>query len=510
MLAEASSITRGALTGAGELARSIDGCVFDPATDVWRIDAPSCRATYRFDNLLGVTPDLISVLKALFCMFLVTRNAGTVRLRFSVMREFLARTALRKAAISVVEAADLLNYVASKDRRRAHRITVLKVTLSDWSKAGFGCLAEDAAALLTQLPSPTNITGEAVRTSDPDKGPLTDIEFAALMTALHRHYADGKLDRERYTLGLLAASLGARPIQLALLKTRDLEIREQSDSSMSYVLHVPRAKQKDTMARSLMRERPLTRDIGELVAAQADAVREGLRLEDFRSGEAPLFPCPRRGGVLAGFVGHSLPKDLGDRIARLFEGLGVPSERTGRALKISQIRLRRTMGTRAAAEGHGPLVIAELLDHTTTMQAHVYVEVIPEIVERIDRAVALQLAPLAHAFAGTLVRREDQHGLEVGSHHLIHDMTLAPDSEVGACGRREVCGLLAPLACYTCRHFRPWLDGPHEQVLRSLIADRDRLWATTDARIASVNDPTILAVADVINRCAAATSGKNA
>jgi hypothetical protein len=81
------------------------------------------------------------------------------------------------------------------------------------------------------------------------------------------------------------------------------------------------------------------------------------------------------------------------------ESLSAISERTGETMKITPTRLRRTRGTRAAMEGHGVLVIAELLDHSDTQNAGVYVEARPEIVERIDKALALHLAPLAQAFA---------------------------------------------------------------------------------------------------------------
>ena len=70
-----------------------------------------------------------------------------------------------------------------------------------------------------------------------------------------------------------------------------------------------------------------------------------------------------------------------------------------------------------------------------------------------------------------------------------------------SCGKYGFCGSLAPIACYTCRSFQPWLDGPHEAVLNLLISERDRLLGV-DARIASINDRTILAVAEVVRRCA--------
>ncbi|MCY1306699.1 hypothetical protein D9M70_565720 [compost metagenome] len=58
------------------------------------------------------------------------------------------------------------------------------------------------------------------------------------------------------------------------------------------------------------------------------------------------------------------------------------------------------------------------------------------------------------------------------------------------------------MACYTCKYFQPWLDGPHEAVLDRLILERDRvLEQTQDRKIAAVNDRLILAVSEVINRC---------
>jgi hypothetical protein len=79
---------------------------------------------------------------------------------------------------------------------------------------------------------------------------------------------------------------------------------------------------------------------------------------------------------------------------------------------------------------------------------------------------------------------------------------------MGNCGEHGFCGLLAPIACYTCRSFQPWLDGPHDAVLEHLICERERLLAGSDVRIASINDRTILAVAEVIRRCDEIRNGR--
>lgn len=133
----------------------------------------------------------------------------------------------------------------------------------------------------------------------------------------------------------------------------------------------------------------------------------------------------------------------------------------------------------------------------------VYIETRPTMMERIDKAIALKMAPLAQAFAGTLAESNEPLPRAV---HLPTADALAP---LGGCGRADFCGLAAPLACYTCSCFHPWLDARHEELLDQLLRDREELATTCDLRIAAVNDRTILAVADVVNRCRAAQSNRD-
>lgn len=213
-------------------------------------------------------------------------------------------------------------------------------------------------------------------------------------------------------------------------------------------------------------------------------------------------PGRRNFGGSSGFEFHRTGASISDALTKIVESLGVISVRTGEAINITPYRFRRTTGTRAAVEGHGELIIAELLDHTDTQNVGVYVQAVPEIVERIDRAMAFHLAPLAQAFAGTIVSSEEDaiRGGDPSSRVCDprFDSSMKP---MGSCGSHGFCGAMAPVACYTCRSFQPWLDGPHEAVLNYLIAEREHLLAEADLRIASINDRTILAVAEVVARC---------
>jgi len=175
------------------------------------------------------------------------------------------------------------------------------------------------------------------------------------------------------------------------------------------------------------------------------------------------------------------------------------SERTGFPLHIMPVRFRRTIGTRAAEEGHPPLVIAKLLDHSDTQNVMVYSANSPAVLERIDRALAMELAPLAQAFAGKLVDGSD--GPKNPSKKIIDLRIDRSGDAMGECGQHSFCGFNAPIACYTCSSFEAWLDGPHEAVLNHLVARRERLLAQSDQRMASINDRTILAVAAVVQKC---------
>ncbi|KKM05534.1 hypothetical protein LCGC14_1753080, partial [marine sediment metagenome] len=63
-------------------------------------------------------------------------------------------------------------------------------------------------------------------------------------------------------------------------------------------------------------------------------------------------------------------------------------------------------------------------------------------------------------------------------------------------------GSRAPIACYTCAKFQPWIEAPHEENLNSLYQERQEILdATGDETIARQLDRSILAIEDVIRRC---------
>lgn len=341
---------------------------------------------------------------------------------------------------------------------------------------------------------------------DPIRGPFTALEHEALQYALNAAYARNEVTLREYILCWMFFALGMRPTQYARLKVCDIVRLHSRDGSSSYSVRMPRAKQKGAgNARSQFKDRLLTPQIGKLVfefARQVEARFTGI-IDD--ATQAPLFSDERFARGANADLYHLQADDLGRRLTAIMSRLNVISERTGKPLKIHAKRFRSTIGTRAAEEGHGELVIAELLDHSNTANVGVYVRSTPAIVERIDRSLAMQLAPLAQAFAGKLINGPSEASRRESETNQIRAPGIVGKFDaISSCGKDGFCGFLKPIACYSCSNFEPWLDGPHEQVLAHLLGERERLMDAGDMRIAAINDRAILAVAEVIRRCAAA------
>ena len=488
-----------------KLARTRGGVEFHPLEDRWSYREGVKTLNLEFGEIPALSPATKLSLKRVLLWYAENASANHLHnMHFHLVRfaRFLQSTG--KNGIEQITGTDVINYKASLTEDKAWYLSSLSGLLERWHRLGIPGVTDDAAELLGELRLKGNPHGVAVMTMDPVRGPFTNIEQEAIQTALHEAFANGSLDESAYLLAWLLMALGARPAQYAALKVSDLTRSTSKEGDVTYTLRVPRAKQRRVNTRGEFTERALIPQIGEPLFAYAQQIRSGFSgvIED--PDQAPLFPATsQRGRKVSppGFEFHDTAEGLSRKISAVLNALEVPSERTGGSLKITPVRFRRTFGTRAAQEGHGELVIAELLDHSDTQHVGVYVASVPEIAERIDRAVAMQLAPLAQAFAGVIIENESQATRAADPTSRIVDLRTDQKKPMGSCGQHSFCSFNAPIACYTCKNFEPWLDGPHEALLARLLAERDKLMVTTDKRIAATNDRTILAVAEVVQLC---------
>jgi integrase len=476
--------------------------MFDPTEVRWKIREGYGAASINFARLIAAaTPEFVRGFQKTLIWYAENkslRHLDNMFQRAEHLFKYLNEHQLEP--LHEISEVHLLNYHASLGAHRWY-LGSLAGFLKKWYALGYQGVTKGATALLSELRLKGNEKGHAVSTLDPYDGPFTDIELESIQAALNHAYAADLVTKADYLLAWLVMLLGQRPVQYALLKVSDVLAPQLKDGSHIYGLKVPRGKQRQA-ARLEFKERLLTPQIGKLLCEYAAEVKESFqgRLEDSR--QAPLFPADETGLQPAGMAYHLKSPQLANRLVRALSKCEVYSERTGDVIHITATRLRRTLGTRAAREGHGEFLIAELLDHTDIQNVGVYVQSSPEIVERIDRAVAMALAPLAQAFTGTIIADESAAVRGNDPASRIFDPRIERSCKpMGSCGTHSFCGFSAPIGCYTCSSFQAWVDGPHEAVLDYLLAERERKLNTTDVRIATVNDLTIRAVAQVIRLC---------
>jgi integrase len=388
--------------------------------------------------------------------------------------------------------------------------------IRQWHSLGLQGVDDDVTKMLETWRLKGDPKGVAVLTRDPCRGPLSDIEFEALHVELIRAYERGLIDIEDFTLTMLFVVTGRRPRQLGDLKAKDLRTVPGIGNKNERIIRIPRIKQRSEHWRSDFREFALEPNFAWMLEELLGKNEKKLSLliPKFPKkcfDELPIFPDWQLisrdanqsvDGLIAAMrtiyfhrETRSIRKSVLDCTGRLL----IPSERFSGAVRVFPLGLRRTLGVRAAREGYGDLIVAELLDHTDTQNVKIYTGSVPEHVDPINAAVALELAPMAQAFAGVIVESESvaRRGEDASSR-----IRASKGAVAGNCGHYGFCGALAPIACYTCQFFQPWLDGPHEEILRDLQLENERIEKITgDATISTILNRTMLAVAEVVSLC---------
>lgn len=499
--------------GRGKQQQSRAGYWFDEDAPNWKLDKDTVVYIAKIRECLD--SDLIDGFISTLAHYARTKSASHT---CNILDRVYAM--LRDTNGSSFNPSLLINYRASLGREAEWKLGTIRGFLYKWHDLGYPGVSDVVVDLLESWSLKGNVKGDAVKRLDPKEGPLSDNELMAFNEGVVRAFEKDQISIAELALALLISNTGRRPKQIAHTKVCDLDgTKVNKKNEPMYLIHIPRAKQRGEDFRGSFKTFAMTRELWIVLDAQrkssiASVERAlGYELQDSDRLALPLFPD------LDAFKGISSVVDLrsllatdylhlksSDVTATLKKTVSVAviySERTGDLLHLVATRFRYTKGTRAAREGFGSMVIAELLDHTDTQNADVYIKNVPEHAQALNKAMALQLAPYAQAFQGVLVDREAdaKRGNDPASRIKYRGEATA------TCGQYGFCGANAPIPCYTCIHFQPWLDGPHEMMLVDLLAEREAVERITgDSTMASVNDRTIFAVINVIQLCDARRS----
>ena len=470
---------------------------FDSGDDVWKIVLEKGVTRISFKPIRHHWGDRhADNVKQAALAFMEDRSPDTV---FGAVYA-LARMARHVPVGDTISATTLMDYRSLLAREQLHYLGHVAAFLKFWVARGYTGVDRDVLQFFSSLKIPGNVKGAAVRTHHPTKGPFTDLELQGITLAAREAHRDGRVSRQDFAILLALTATGSRPGQVSMLACGDL-VPPAPGSSVSRLL-VPSLKKRTR--KRLTRERVIPR---ELAALLKKLVEERSRDERFQAtpvDRRPIF-------VVAATAFASLPDaHIGKRgvsraLKRIQSALRLRSTRTGAPINLAPRRFRSTLGTRAVEAGHPPVVVADLLDHTDLQHVGVYVESRGSIQDRMDAALHGRAEPLAGLFTGTVVADETESGVAEAPSRRI---AAAIGSGVGTCAGPLSCVRLAPLACYTCAAFRPWRDAPHEDLLQSLIGERKTLLADGIApQVAGANDATIMAIAEVADRCRAMQTG---
>jgi integrase len=486
------------------ISQTKNGVQFDPNEDIWNITDSNGRMMFYFTKLNIDNKYLYSCKNTLkwYLENHSSRHAENMYKKLKSLCIYLSIDLDKK--ISKISDIDLINFREFLGKDREYILGALSGFLKHWYKMGDSFLTKEAYGYLTKATFNGNKKGVAVLTMDPYEGPFTDLELNSIQMSINNAYAEDKISTADYIIVWLIMIYSSRPIQLAQLKVKDVIAVKLEDGSYETFLNIPRVKNRKEV-RTEFKKRIVPKSFANILVIYSQQIITYARGVFPNAKEAPLFLGNKAidyNEDAYDMEYHLTSAEVSGRINKVINKLKIKSERTNSFIKVTPYRFRRTFGTRMATEGHGVRKISEALDHSDTQSAMIYIEARPEIVERIDRAIALDMAPIAQAFAGVLIKDKAKairaNDPEADIINPSVDKTCTP---AGKCGSHSFCGQMSPLACYTCSSFQAWDDGPHEAVLEHLLRERERLKESTDLRIASINDKTILAVAQVVAAC---------
>jgi len=488
----------------GEVLRSVLGYEFHTATPIWKLSKDN---SLNMQLVMERTPEQYkSYVKRLLQHYATTFSGGTTLSVANSLYVYFSRTN------GTLDTHQLISFKSSLDGDYDH-LHRLRPFLRRWLAFGYPGVSKDLVAMVDSWKLPGGAKGEAVKRLDSTEGPLSDFELSAYNEGAIFAYEGGRLTLYDLAMCLLVSFTGRRPVQITHLKCKDLVEVISQDGISTYFLHIPRAKQEGGEFRDEFKTFQLARELYEVLSSHRNKLYATLAdndysLSDVQKGLVPLFPAKRKWlkysygaeftAALSGESLHARTDIVNLAIKRAVFKVGIKSHRTDKELNVFAKRFRYTLGTRAAREGMSRYIIAELLDHSDTQHVGVYTLNVPEHLKKIDEALGFQLARYAQAFSGNLVDSELDalRGADPAS-RVKHRKC-----SVGTCGSFAYCGMNAPRPCYTCVSFQPWVDGAHEEFYLELLEEREQcLDETGDLAVAAVLDRTIVAVAEVIQKC---------
>lgn len=500
----------------GEGHKSKMGYIFDFQSNNWKLDNST---SINFELLPEIEEPIKESFKNTLCRYAEDMSA---KYTSSIFHQFIFF--LRTTKSNKIDLKALSNFRSVLDAESEYKLAYLRAFFLSWYEYGYAGISPEVIDYLEKLTLKCNVRGKAVITKCPYSGAYTSNEQRALLDWCTNAFMDNVIGLNAFSAFVALLFTGRRPVQIRYLRFGDLIATEKKSGrsqSITYAINIPRAKQRGAKFREAFSQIEVNEDLYNLLLSQAHSSLEqiekrlGQVLPLHLKEQVPIYLTE------AGISDVSNLKVLTDRLendylhisAQGFSNLiqkicvlnQAKSERTSDFIYISARRFRYTKGTNLARMGISGVALAKALDHSDIQSISAYVENTTELADSINEMIAPALAPLAQAFAGTLINSERDAIRANDPHSRVKNHQA---KAIGNCGTHAFCAS-GYRACYTCVKFQPWKDAPHDDVRHEIIAEREqqRSLGVSDLVIQST-DRLLLAVEQVIQMCETAKHKK--
>jgi integrase len=481
---------------APESVRGRDGVPVDVRGDVWELKDPRKAHVLDWRTVRIATPAILEAAKDFIRLRIGERAPDTVAGEFRAIFIASRTTFFRRDDLAVSNGTRM--YLGSEILNEMVEGGIGRVSMTRWRyfyrwacrmndrirgpRHGFD--REVALFMSTVELGPLSKEMEAVLNLMPRKGPLLDVELQEVVDALADPLRSSAVNLQERVAIWTNLALGSNRAPMALLRHTDLVKLRSREGVETYFLRVPRQKkQDDEYVRKSFKPRRVNEKIGRLIRLLRVENRRhpSYKLLRTKGWAAPLFFRPEPNMRLSEtqhkeYTMHYEAEEFSKLVRRAVDKLGIVSPRTGQGLVVTPRRLRHTFATNLALLDVPAFAIAESLDHSSLNTVMVYVDNVRVLQEQIDDALDEMMSELKAGFCGRVVEDEKAAGGNAAT-RLYADIDQGGITPIGNCGYAGECDRAPPLACYTCRWFRPWLSANHAGVLSLIVGKAKTLEA---------------------------------
>jgi len=497
-----------------KLLKSKYGYEFELYGDKWKLDG-SLSINWKLYYDLNLESLVLEGARRTLAIFAMEMSASYTTIIFKNLREMFQKTNTHTINVATIQ-----NYLAILTKDKEHKLGSIRAFILDWDDRGFPGLDRGVAAYIDGLRLSGMEKGKAVSKGCPHTGAYSLQEQQSILTWAVNAFDTNILNLEEYSWLLANMYLGSRSVQIRSSTFGDLKFYKSPSGADNFKLVRVEGKQRNTGFREAVDEIEIDEDLALLLHNQSHA---SIRYIEKHFGEPvpsnflhriPIFLSlyAVRGFRTLHECLQSLDKThdylfmrkdeaflLMEKVSRKCEAR--TTRLNGDYICLRNRRFRYTVGTNARLRGLGAHHIAKILGHKDIQNVKVYVENNSEALDIIDEAMTSVLAPLAQAFAGTLINTERD---AIRANDPRSRVKSNDGSGVGSCGEFGFCASGAR-QCYLCSKFQPWVHGHHQKILASVLSERESLRQRGASEfVIQSTDRLLLAIEQVVQLCYAA------